>query len=972
MPHRHPESSSSPIIPPPPFGPSYNVNNSKQNGVHNPNHHDLPKNQGFKSSSRSNGPIMAVPYSSHTHLAVIKPMTRTDILALIFVFLILPQGISMLLLLAYILSGSFKSIASKLIARYLTQWDCLSSAKAHTSSFLRMRHHRSELLGQFVQLFSINSAILLACYYILPQSWFYYLAVLAKSIIASKLVGSYISGSTTFVSVVNPPSSSSSSHQQYPLHHPNHPSNSNQQSSPLATAHTTISNTGSPSSNFPAWNPSSSFSTTKNDPKNSFTSVINSVMGCSLVIIIDNVMNNFVLDLNVPRLVADVARFYKGLCHVQSLSSVGSDIHSYLHYDTFIRAFFTKSPFLASLSYLAPRKDTFSIGHRRFHDKSSVLTKSLFHAVVRCFGFTDPVATFLDAVLHELSTVMNYAYLVLCIHVISLTVSPFLHRFFILKDYLKNLDNLSSLTPELSFSNYRPANSALTVSSAKDASALDSVVVVNVDHHASSSQSGAFLSNGREPLEVNVKTSIAPSPHRHPEPHYNRKGFATPASNFEVFCLSSPFNKPTTTASPASSSSSSLSAPPVPAATATNTSNRANLPNAVSYNSNGGGSNGIAIGKTNGDRRNRSNSSIPHHQPASTTIYDKNFAKSVQPLWSWIAAIKILALRPLFFAGKATTRKDNGVPYHFSPVSDESPVAVFGIEESRVLIAVLNRERVPLATRSFSIVVNGVSWRSAFWYTDNTMGVDVVSVEGLMAGQLYEIAIVAEKEVVSHTVVTTVDGGKGAAADSIDVDMVEKSTQHLQTKIDELRAHFRKVKRDENKKSGELKKQIESIKSKMDRFWAKLDDGKSTGKFKGLQNSVAQLEQEIKTLKAQIDEFWAEEEHSESVYKKEELALNEQICQLEQFIQEHEQSTHMLKGDIKAVEVDKNNFAVKQKRLAGKIDAHKEEIAKANGELKQLRKAMLMRFQRRQKKIQERFDSILPKVNDAIDDLLVE
>lgn len=898
MPHR---DSEIPVIPPPPFGPSFSQNVNSKDATRDPESEKKCNLHSHQSSAN------AYPFAAPTHLAVIKPMTRSDILALIFVFLMLPQGVSMILLLAYILSGSFKSIASRVIARYLTQWDRITSKDCHESPYFKVRYARSAMVSQFFQLFSINSAILLACYYILPQTWFYYFAVLAKSIIASKVVGSYISGSTTYVSVVG--SSNQSSSQSPSLHH----------------------NQGAPIN---GWNPTSSFSTTKNDPRNSLTSVINSIAGCLLVITTNNMINNFVLNLNVPHLVADVVKFYRGLWHINKKSALNDGLSGF-QYESFVRAFFTKSPFQLSLNYLNPRKLLHYTAHKRLLENYSVFTKLFTFCFVKFFKLNDNTIQLVDVVMKEVSTVMNYAYLVLCIHVISLTISPFLHRCFILKDYSKTLDNLSSFTPELSFPNYKPVNSVMPTSLKESTS--ESFVVVNVDQPGASSSS-------REPLEVNVKQAVSVNSKNASAP---QRPLATPASNFEVFCLSSPFNK------------------------------AASLGNKVNFSStqgSGGNTSGVSNLKNTLDRRNRSSSGALH--PPSTTIIDKQYVKLVQPLWSWLAAIKILALKPLYFSGKETTKKDNGMPFYHTTPPTESPVAIYGVEDNRVLLAVLNSEVLLLKSKKFSIYMNGVYWKAAFWYTINTgdKPLDIISIEGLMPLYLYEISITSEEELISHSVVTTTDHNKSPSYSSYSVDsgkeaMILRGKEHLQVEVDEVKAHFRKLKRDENKKLGDLKKQIDSIKAKIDRYWVKLDDGKSTGKFKGLQNSVVQLEQEIKALKAQMDEFNANTEKSEASYKAEEDALHKQIAELEQFILEHEQNTHLLKGDVRAVEVDKNNYAVKKQKLVAKIESRKEEISKMNGEMKQLRKVMLLRIQRRQKKIQERMDTILPKVNTAIEEM---
>lgn len=311
---------SSDLISPPPFGPSAKGDQAsergaagkpgkRQNGTKNGALKALSGRNSLKLvSSRVNSagveklasPPPVAPDSVHQQMnnSILPPITGRDVMALIFVFLLLPQGISCLLLLGYILSGTFRGLAARLIAKASEVIEEKNSRLLvprvhHVPVLLPERQKRwlysKEVMVEFLQLFSINSVVMLVLHYTMPQLWPHYLLVLAKLIVASRLVGTYTVGTTTYISVV-------SGGQQTTTTTTSSSANNN---SPFA------SNTGAQLPNGGALD----------RPKYLKSSFINSLLGFASVTATDYLIRHWIQHLNVPHLVSDLARFYRGVWH---------------------------------------------------------------------------------------------------------------------------------------------------------------------------------------------------------------------------------------------------------------------------------------------------------------------------------------------------------------------------------------------------------------------------------------------------------------------------------------------------------------------------------------------------------------------------------------------------------------------------------------------------------------------------------
>lgn len=844
-----------------------------------PPYYMLPPPFGPNSTSKPGQTQQAV-FPTPNQSSILTPKTNRDVLALLFLLLLLPQGISCIVLTGYILLGSFRTIAGRTISRYLGLSDSSSEYELEAKPTVRYNFYRSELIGDCLQLFSINSFILLVCHYTLPTSWIKYAIVLAKSIVASRLVGSYTTGSTTYVSVV-----------------------SNAGGSTTTTTSTTFPGSLTQSGTIPQ----------KSDSKFYTSSLLNSLIGFLSVISINYIVKNWLLVLNIPLVLSDIAKFYR------NLANASGDQNNYeFSYSSLFLSLFTQSPFFVSYNYLASKKAHFTLDDHKFLGKNTVLTQLVIHICMNYLHLGETSIRTIALLLRETTIVVNYAYLVLCIHVISLTVSPFLLRIFILKDYSKTLDHLSSLTPYVPYSAFKKTGTGNNL--AREATSTDSVVVINMEQNQLQQQMA--LKGHSEPPEMKLDAAVANS-----EFSLLLASQSVSASNFKIFCM-------------------------VPAP------NKSCFGNKTNHN------------RTIIDRKRSNSNATP-----STTIMDKYFTISIQPIWSWLAAIKILFASPKLFAGQPTTHKSNGQKFINGSVDSCLPMAIASIADSRVVFEVLDQDQFESALLAgFSVRVNSVFWPHVRLFSEESSRKLLLCIYGLTPLYQYEINLSSEGRQLSHYVVNTTSADRSTqiscSLESSPIQTLQSSLKHTIETLNSLKATFRKIKKDEHKRTTELKKQIDSLKSKIDKYGNReANEGRVSGKLKGLQNSITQLVNEIEQMERLVMESELTNEGMQREYKEEEEYLSQEIASLEKKLAEHELDSAKMKNDVKTVQSEKSSIEAKKKKSIGKYQVREEEIARLNMELKTLKKAMIAKLQRRQKRVHDRFETILPKVNEAIDNL---
>lgn len=819
----------------------------------------------------------------HHNPTILAPHCGLDTVALIFIFSTFPTWISCIVLGSYILLGSFKSLASKAIAKWLFDFrrSVLYSLEASVSQ--KNKYYKSELIGQFLQLFSINSFILLLFHYTFPESWNRYLTILAKAIVASRLVGTYTTGSTTYVSVV-----------------------SNSTSTTTTTTTTTTTGAGSLSS---LSNTASSL--LKSERKYSTNSFLNSLISCITVIAID---------FGVRRLIASwdsIAVKKNAILFVLDLLCGNIAILN-LPINTLIRNLFS----------IIPDEDP-NLVFRDLQDNPmaklitpkvpSLFGRVLLYLASRYLRLGNKSIQSMTNFLQELTTVVHYAYLVLCIHVVSLTIAPFLRKVFILKDYLRTLDQLSALTPDIPYGGLKKSG---VMSGVTRDSASNAVVVINVEQNQQNSSAAT------SDLKV---IKVQPSDLR--DFDYTCKddiAYTVSAENFKNFCLVPPTNK-----------TSSVG-------TRTNHS------------------------KTIVDRKKAATNSIP-----STTIMDKYFTISIQPLWSWLAALKIIATEPLLFAGLLSKKRESKHAGSSHELRADFRSCVSLVEESYAVFEIFDGASFDFKT--ISVEVNGLDWNFFEILTAPSLEnigqfCTYISVFCLAPMCQYEINFCKDNAVLeSHYLSTPSEDNSSMITEGVSVsqiDTLKASLSYTVGSLEEMKQSIKKAKKDENKRIAELRKQLETLKSKYDKYKSvDSNEARISSKVKGLQNSVTQLEAEIKDLEEEVENLENPNTEVDEKYTKEKNRLLAQINELEEYIKNYEAGTSKIKQDAKLVEGDKTSTEIKLKKLENKLQGKRDEVQKLSVDIKLLKKSLTLKVQKKQKKIHERYEMIIPQILDVANKL---
>lgn len=763
-----------------------------------------------------------------THTTILPPLSIRDIVALIFILLLLPQLVSCVILLTYILSGSTKFLGGKFLARHLLGHQSLDLAY---DTWNVNSHYKNKLIGFSLQIFSVNSLVLLVFYYLFPKSWLQYLVILAKSIVASELIGSTTTTTTTITSITS----------TNPHGH--------------TTTTTTVNN--SPKK--------------KPDPRSNAS--IGHLLICFVLVMY---INYFVREW---LLAIDIRQFRTVVLHVVRLTALVLQGQP--------------AELFPALVFLALFPSS------RFKFSSHPFNRWAIHTAINHLNWLEAAVVRLSLFLWRMSLVLNYVYLVLCIHVVFLTFSPLLSKIILLKDYSRTLDHLLSLTPSIPLDFKR---TSLFISSNDE---------INVEP--------APMERKPDIFEVNLDPSISNEPLPHSAPP-----LSIAAKNFEIFCVT-PF------------SSKPLLKP--------------------------------------GTKVNSQKTSAASPPPSSTTIVDKNLVSIVlvQPFWSLLASAKIMFMNPRFFAGQATTTKNSG--HRFITGRRGGPVlriSVSYIDATRVIFRVLDTETFRATIddlEDVAITVNGVDWPySEFVTGDNEQGeVVLISVYGLTPLYQYEVEFSRKSDglLLSQFVVNTISSNRAILNKSQEMSPLLTLQSSLVSAIENLnllKAKYKKLKKDENKRIADIKREIDAYKNKL----GKASDARSSSKLKGLKHLVKQLEGDIASLNSSLDNIGLIQEEIHNDYKEEEVTLQHEIDTLEATISHHDSVLASHKAALKQAEHEYQALVAKRKRTISKQHAKTQDIARLNGDLRTLKKnGILHRIHKKQRKVQERFESIMPKVLEA-------
>ncbi|KAL7667035.1 Uncharacterized protein ABC855_g697 [[Candida] zeylanoides] len=503
------------------------------------------------------------------------------------------------------------------------------------------------------------------------------------------------------------------------------------------------------------------------------------------------------------------------------------------------------------------------------------------------------------------SLVVDYVHLLLSIHVIVVNLSPSLKKYFVVAQAPVTLDSLSSISPNV------PLFRLLTPpGGASGAAVTNAMVAVNVE-----ADEGI--------VEVNVDEE-------NPLCVYGgSSGRSVAATNFEIFCTRLTGAKPVGCNTPRLFESKRRRPAPEPTG--------------------------------------RSRSSTTN----STTIVNETVTSIVatQPLWSLIAATKTMLVAPAYFSGKTTTHKNNGAQFVTTPHSSYIALSAVCIGDTKAVFRIIDADKVDVG--ALSVRLNDVEWLHKRYYRAGDSAY-YICVYGLTPLFQYELEVVAQHQVLSHCIFNTI-----SATTSSVLNQSPETTTSLLTlqsslvstidKLHESKSKLKKLKRDENRRHAELKREAENLRGKLSKYNTKQSaETRSSGKLKGLKHSVLQLETEIEELRQRVHGAESQQSDAEAAFEREETALRHQIATLTRQNEEHEAALGRLKHELRAYEAECGQLQAKHERLAAKRDARVDEVNKVRLEIKNTKKNELAaKSAKRNKKYQERYEVVLPNLSRA-------
>ncbi|CUM67291.1 uncharacterized protein PRCAT00004984001 [Priceomyces carsonii] len=350
--------------------------------------------------------------------------------------------------------------------------------------------------------------------------------------------------------------------------------------------------------------------------------------------------------------------------------------------------------------------------------------------------------------------------------------------------------------------------------------------------------------------------------------------------------------------------------------------------------------------------------------------YNALFNITLQPFWSILAGFKTLIKRPDFFSGKFSKSKNNGGQFIQSPTSTAN-IAVLLIDESKVIFKFLDGKMVS-DKQNLKIKINNVEWR----YFKVTKSKDelYVLIHGLTSLFQYEIDIMEDDKILNHFIINTVDNKRvlnESLKDSSTLRTLKISVVSSIKNLTSVKLKLKKLKREEGKKITDLKHNIDNLKGRLSKYNKQTtNEVRAFGKLKGLKHTIIQLESEISLIQKDLDHLIYNESVSKERFDKREGLALQKIQDLKGERENYEERLNLERENLKAARLDLQAMELKHSKLLNKHHTKINENFKLQADLKSLKKNEIsLKIQRRAKKVDEKFEVILPKVMHATAEL---
>ncbi|CCE81414.1 Piso0_002070 [Millerozyma farinosa CBS 7064] len=380
---------------------------------------------------------------------------------------------------------------------------------------------------------------------------------------------------------------------------------------------------------------------------------------------------------------------------------------------------------------------------------------------------------------------------------------------------------------------------------------------------------------------------------------------------------------------------------------------------------------------------------LVHHQPTSrnsgsasrgstvSTIVKDTKVDINRPLWQYLAAQKIFWKNPLLFAGrdeKIPNNDDRQVVRHCN--IHEPMLAIIYIDDSKVIFKILDealsrRISSDEHIRELRVSVNGVNWIFMDIYKSKENAGSYLCIYGLTPLYQYDILVFesgTSHDILFHAKINTISSSSDTilskSQETTTLLTLKFSLQATLENIENFKAKLRRLKKEENRRVAEVKKDIASVKGKTSKYSnKKVRNGRASGKLKGLQHSVSQLENEVNELKRKLFDLDEANKNDVKLYQEREEKLNDQIKVLEAFVDENERYVGEYRSKSKKLEQEEQQLLIRKDKTIQRELLRKEEMSKLANDLKNLKKSHIIgKILKRNKKLQDRFSLIIPNI----------
>ncbi|CAH6718267.1 hypothetical protein CLIB1444_01S02894 [[Candida] jaroonii] len=346
----------------------------------------------------------------------------------------------------------------------------------------------------------------------------------------------------------------------------------------------------------------------------------------------------------------------------------------------------------------------------------------------------------------------------------------------------------------------------------------------------------------------------------------------------------------------------------------------------------------------------------------STVIIDKNDS-ILQPFWSLLAVMKVSVKNSYLFQGKLTKVKNNNDKFLINlSIVNKLLISVKFIDDTRILL------KINETNKNFSnlkIRLNGIDWEY-FKIVDNQ-----ILIFALSPNFQYEIEILNNKnQILNNLLINTVstteniilrESPKISSLSTLKLSLISTLESLEQTK-----QNLKEFKKDESKRQGEIKKNNDNLKDRINKN--KATNELNLKKLKGLSQSIHQYENDIKTLKTEIEEFKVQIKDQELSEKN----LINEINDIRRFIDAYNESIVEFKINLKSIQDDKASFLNKFDKTLSKIKESENDIENLNDNINNLKDSIIIQLKKKSNSINDKFDTILLKVKNENERLLNE